>query len=808
MDAIDLHRVSETATGARAALRPVLDRPAAASEHTLSAIGHAHIDSAWLWPQRETVRKVARTTSSMTQLLAENPELIYGMSSAQQYEWLRDNRPEVYTRVIVAVNDGRFIPLGGMWVESDAVLPSGESIVRQFAHGQSFFRSEFGITCKGVWLPDSFGYSGALPQLIRRAGFEWFLSQKLSWNQVNTFPHHTFFWEGIDGSRVFSHFPPIDTYNVRLGVGELAGARRRFAQADRASGSIAAVGWGDGGGGTTREMVGRARRLASLEGSPRVIWEPPDEFFARARAEIPDAPVWVGELVLEAHRGALTSQHHTKQGNRQGEQLLVEAELWAATANARTGAAYPYDELDALWKMLLLHQFHDILPGTSIAWVHRKAVETYAALRQRAERLISRALRSLSGEGTIELIANGAPFERAGVPALGIDLRSAGAFPAPALQQTDDGVVIENGIIRVAISADGLVTSALDLATGRDVVSADAPAGLLQLHQDFPNTRDAWDLDAHYRHTVENLTGTTSWSLVSDDAGVHVTVTRRFSNSTVRQVITVAPASDIVHFRQTTDWHEHERLLKVAFPLALHAERTMAETQYGYVTRVTHTNTTWQTAQFEHSMHRYVHTEEPGFGAGLIGDSTYGYDVLRGSDDENGITTTVRLSLLRSPRYPDPMADQGVHTHEYALVVGADIARTTRAAIDLVTPLRSFTGAGPVRPLVRVDGDGVLVSAVKLAGDHSGDLVVRLYEPYGRRACAMIAIDGEYGPGRAVSLLEEDTKAPVGASPSMDGRVQLSPFEVLTLRYSALDMHVQSDEGGRQDRESAKGALS
>ncbi|NNC11569.1 alpha-mannosidase [Planctomonas sp. JC2975] len=795
MDAIDLHRVAETAAYARAVLRPLLERPASASEHTLSAIGHAHIDSAWLWPVRETVRKVARTTTSMTQLLSEEPEFLYGMSSAQQYEWLRDNRPEVYSRVAAAVRDGRFVPLGGMWVESDAVLPSGESLVRQFTYGQGFFRREFGITCKGVWLPDSFGYSAALPQLMRRAGFEWFLSQKLSWNQVNTFPHHTFHWEGIDGTRMFSHFPPIDTYNARLSVGELAGARRRFAQADRASGSIAAVGWGDGGGGTTREMVGRSRRLASLEGSPRVTWERPDDFFDRAKQEVTDPPVWVGELVLEAHRGTLTSQHRTKQGNRRGEQLLVEAELWAATATARAGAAYPYDELDSLWKTLLLHQFHDILPGTSIAWVHREAVESYAALARNAVDLIRRSLDALAGAGATELIANASPFERSGVPAFGIAVPGHADVEPPTIEQTDDGIVIDNGVLRVTVSADGLITSAVEKTSGRDAIASGRAAGLLQMHQDFPNTRDAWDVDAHYRNRVEDLTAADSINVQEDADGVHVVVERSFSDSCVRQRITVPPASAVIRIAQETDWHEHERLLKVAFPLALNADHTTAETQFGYVKRVTHANTSWQTAQFEHSMHRFVHAEEPGFGASLVGDSTYGYDVLRDSDDTTGVTTTVRLSLLRSPRYPDPMADQGVHTHEYALVVGSQVADATRSAIELDTPLRRFRGAKAVAPLVRVEGDGILVSALKLAADRSGDLIVRLYEPNGRRAVARLTVDADYGPGQAVSLLEEPTDIAVGAPPAPDGTLRLTPFEVLTLRFAAVGRAPQNIAG-------------
>ncbi|MEJ7647596.1 MAG: hypothetical protein WKF57_00910 [Nakamurella sp.] len=361
LDVLDLQRLAQTAAAARAALAAVLAAPAHESAHRISAIGHAHIDSAWLWPVRETVRKVARTTASMTELIDATDDFVFGMSSAQQYAWIAEHRPEVYARVKQAVAAGRFLPLGGMWVESDTVMPTGESLVRQFSQGQRFFEREFGIRPRGVWLPDSFGYSPALPQLMRRAGFDWFFTQKISWNQVNKFPHHTFAWEGIDGSRTLTHFPPMDTYNSQLSGMEVAKASRQFRENRRATGSIAPVGWGDGGGGTTREMVGRARRLADLEGSARVAWEHPDAFFERAAAEQPDPPVWVGELYLELHRATLTSQHRTKQGNRRSERLLLEAELWCTTAAARTDFSYPYDELDELWQLTLLHQFHDIL---------------------------------------------------------------------------------------------------------------------------------------------------------------------------------------------------------------------------------------------------------------------------------------------------------------------------------------------------------------------------------------------------------------------------------------------------------------
>ena len=408
----------------RTELVEVLRAPARASAHRLSAVGHAHIDSAWLWPVRETIRKVARTTANVTDLMDRHPDLLYAMSSAQQYAWLRDVRPEVFARVADRVKAGKFVPVGGMWVESDTNMPGGEALARQFAYGKSFFADEFGVETEEVWLPDSFGYTAALPQLIALSGSQWFLTQKISWNQTNKFPHHTFYWEGIDGTRIFTHFPPVDTYNCELTGAELAHASRNFADKAGASSSLVPFGHGDGGGGPTREMLARADRLRDLDGSPRVVIERPADFFARAQQEYPDAPVWSGELYLESHRGTYTSQAKTKQGNRRCEHLLREAELWCATAAVRQGMEYPFDALDRLWKVVLLQQFHDILPGSSIHWVHREAVANYAAVAAELESLIDAALRALPATAIVLLAFNAAPHARDGVPALGAWTRS------------------------------------------------------------------------------------------------------------------------------------------------------------------------------------------------------------------------------------------------------------------------------------------------------------------------------------------------------------------------------------------------
>ncbi|MDR4533767.1 glycoside hydrolase family 38 C-terminal domain-containing protein [Glutamicibacter sp. PS] len=778
MDTLDLQDIPGTARAAREPLRTVLETPAEPSAHRLSAIGHSHIDSAWLWPVRETIRKVSRTCSSMVELLETDPDFRYGMSSAQQFEWLKEYRPQVFERVKRAVAEGRFIPLGGMWVESDTVMPSGEALARQFLYGQRFFREEFGISCPGVWLPDSFGYSPALPQLMKRAGFEWFFTQKISWNQRNVFPHHSFLWEGIDGSRIFTHFPPMDTYNAQLSGEEVSKATRQFRDARQSSGSIAPVGWGDGGGGTTREMTGIARRLADLEGSARVSWEDPDDFFSRARAEMPDPAVWVGELYLELHRATLTSQHRTKQGNRRTEQLLVEAELWASTANLRVGLPYPYEELDRLWKAVLLHQFHDILPGTSIAWVHREAVAEYERITAEAEQLIDTAVRALVGQGDTRLEVNSAFTARGALPAASIAACPEAQAEAVELYRDGADYILENSLVRLRIDERGLLTSAVDLRTGREAIAAGRAGNLLQLHQDFPNMWDAWDVDKFYRNHCTDLT---ELHAIRAEQGTHgevsIHIERHFSKSTVTQRLTLAPGERLVRIDQVTDWQETEKFLKVAFPFDLHAEHTVAETQFGHQRRVTHVNTSWEAAKFETSMHRFVFVEEPGFAAALVNDSIYGYDVSRDAADGE-VSTTLRLSLLRAPRYPDPRTDRGVQEHSFGLLIGTDLAETVASGQRLNSTPRTVHGARQVAPLVQVIGAGVQLSSVKLAADRSGDLVVRVYEALGRRTEARLELSQPVHHIRVASLIEDELE-------QVDGLAfTLRPFEVRTLRLT------------------------
>src|SRR6266536_1883745 len=804
LDAIDPHDVAGTAAAARDQLVDVLARPAHASAHRLSAVGHSHIDSAWLWPLRETERKAARTFANVTALAQEYPDLVFACSQAQQYAWVKANQPHIFDRIRAAVRAGTWAPVGSMWVEADGNLPGGEALVRQLTHGKRFFADEFGVDTQEIWLPDSFGYTAAFPQLARLAGVRWFLTQKLSWNETNRMPHHTFWWEGIDGTRVFTHFPPVDTYNCEVTGVELAWAVRNYAEKGVATRSLLPFGYGDGGGGPTREMVERARRLRDLEGSPHVVIESPAAFFRQAQEEYPDAPVWSGELYLEKHRATFTTQAKTKAGNRRSEHLLREAELWSTAATVHSGLEYPYEELDRLWKTVLLHQFHDILPGSSIAWVHREARETYDRVRAKLEALIARA----TGSGS-PVAFNAAPQERAEVvvlpgapagqhlsdgrvavwasaPALG-----AGAvresLPAGVAPVTADGTVLDNGLLRVEIDADGLLASVRDLVAGREVLAPGARGNLLQLHPDHPARWDAWDIDRAYLRRGADLTAADEVTVL--DAGpllAVVRVARKVGASQVTQTYRLAAGARRLDLDTEVDWRESEKVLKVAFPLDVHADRSTAEIQFGHVHRPIHTNTSWDHARFEIYAHRWIRVGEPGYGVAVANRSTYGHDVRRTTrDSDGGTTTTVRLTLLRAPHSPDPRTDQDVHRLTYALVPGADVGAAADAGYVLNLPLRVAPGVVEP-PLVEVSDQAVRVEAVKLADDRSGDVVVRLYESHGGRADAVVRPGFPFVAASEVDLLERELSPDqrrAGLRSEPGGLLlSLRPFQVVTLR--------------------------
>ncbi|WBU37535.1 alpha-mannosidase [Homoserinibacter sp. YIM 151385] len=786
MDAFDPDDVVGSVPAARAQLADVLASPASASAHRVVAVGHAHIDSAWLWPVRETVRKCARTFSNVLDLMDADPDFVFAASSAQQYAWVERVYPELFQRIAARVAEGRWVPVGGMWVESDTNLPGGEALARQFVMGTRYFQDAFGIRSRVGWLPDSFGYSAALPQILRRSGLPSFLSQKISWNETNTFPHHTFEWEGIDGSRVFTHFPPVDLYNSVLSPAELAHAERNFADKADSSSSLVPFGHGDGGGGPTREMLAASRRAASLEGSPRVRVAGPEAFFDEARAEYATPPVWSGEMYLELHRGTYTSQARTKRGNRRSESLLHEAELWATTAALRAGHAYPAERLTDIWRRVLLHQFHDVLPGSSIAWVHREAERDYELIAAELEQIIAEALAALSPADGERALANSGPFAQDGILSLGAGTPH--IEDRVEVHRGSDGVVLQNAALRAHIDADGHVVSLVDRASGRESVPPGQRAAVLELYRDTPNQWDAWDIDAHYRRHRRVLDDVSAWEL--DDADPSrpvVRVTRAFGGSTVVAEISLSARARALDIAYDIDWHENQKLLKAAFPIDVHAESSAAEIQFGHVRRSILENTSWDAARFETSGHRWVHVGETGFGAALANDASYGHDVTRNPRDGGGSYAVIRQSLLRAPRFPDPRADEGRHRFALSVRPGASVRDAVEEGYRLAYPLRAVPA--DIAPIAGVVRGNAVIETVKLAEDGSGDLVLRLYEPLGERGSSELRIETPVDEIWQTDLIEErvspEDEAPASTAVDAAGAgvvIELAPFQIVTLR--------------------------
>jgi alpha-mannosidase len=778
-DRVDPQDVAGTAEAAGAALDTVLSSRANASAHSIVAIGHAHLDSAWLWPTRETVRKTARTFSNVLDLMETDPDFVFAASSAQQFAWVKEFYPELFERIRARVAEGRFVLVGGMWVESDTNMPGGEALVRQFLYGQRFFEREFGVVSREGWLPDSFGFTASLPQIAVGAGLDSFLTQKMSWNDTNRMPHHTFLWEGLDGSRIFTHFPPNDTYGSDLGAADLAKSERQFADKGRANTSVTLFGFSDGGGGPTAEMLAAARRTHDLEGSPRVTLGSPAQFFDEAKATMASPEVWSGEMYLEGHRGTFTTQAKTKLGNRRSEHLLREAELWTATAAARGLLDYPYDEFDAIWRTVLLQQFHDILPGSAIAWVHQEAEQNYQDVQERLETIIEAALRALAGEGDDVLVFNAAPVSAQSVVALGAqsippELKTRLIAPA----RSDDGFVLQNAELAARFNATGLLVSVVDLGSGRELVAPGEVASHLQIFRDIPNLFEAWDIDRSYQRSVTDLRPV---SVFGDDE--KLSVTYEHGDSRIVQHFRLPETSLGLHIETVVDWHEQEKLLKLGFPLDLRADYAASEVQFGHVMRPTFVNTSWDAARFETVAHRWVQVGEPGFGAVVANTATYGHDVTRSVRADGGTTTLVRESLLRAPKYPDPHADQGHHTFQTLLGLAPSVLDAARSGYHLNLPVRTVSGSAnsAVEPVVAVASRSVLVESVKLAEDRSGDLIVRLYEAEGARSAAELSLGVPVVEAWRTDLLERDEKTGRWRADEPITLV-LRPFEVATIR--------------------------
>jgi alpha-mannosidase len=553
---LDPRDISSSARSARGELAGALGSSAAPSAPLVTAVGHAHIDTAWLWPLRETRRKCARTFANVLALMEEQPEFRFAASQALHYQWMKDSYPDLFRRIREAVAAGRWEPVGGMWVEPDCNLPAGESLVRQLLYGTRFFQREFGCASEVAFLPDVFGYSAALPQLFRQAGMSYFVTQKLSWNQFNKPPHHSFWWEGLDGSRVLAHFPPADTYNGSFKVGEVLRGVRSYRDSGRTRHSLYLFGHGDGGGGPEADMLEVASRLADLDGSPRVRPGTTAQFCEAVAGDGDAFAVWSGELYFERHRGTYTTQARTKRLNRKSEQALREAELWCTAAAALEASEYPGEELEATWKSLLVNQFHDILPGSSIDWVYRDAERSLADALATADRLAGEAAERLTGDleedrftvfnctghPRTEVVSVDDHLQLVDVPACGWKV-----FKGISTQSGDVSVsdgVLENDLLRVTWGRNGLLTSIWDKQFEREVLAGEG--NLLQLHDDYPLDWDAWDIDLPYRESVFDLRDSCEISVEAHGLVGGARFRRAFGSSLVEQRMVLSAGARVL----------------------------------------------------------------------------------------------------------------------------------------------------------------------------------------------------------------------------------------------------------------------
>ncbi|WP_285564163.1 glycoside hydrolase family 38 C-terminal domain-containing protein [Streptomyces sp. RTGN2] len=807
-DAVDPQDIAGTVHRARTLLAPELARRAHESAQPVIAFGHARVDTGRL-PVHESIRRASRAFATAVSLAEEYPELVFAASSAQHYAWMRDHQPHIFERIRKAVADGNWAPVGGMWVEADPGVPGGESLVRQFVHGHRFFRDEFAVDTDGVWLPAAPELNGALPQLAALAGARWLLAPaaagKTPAEGIAVPPGAAFHWEGIDGTRIPCRLAPADpdgTGPAALGPAIGSAAASAVEAGPEAPALLPLGASGAGGAVPTRELLEAVRRLHDLEGSPRVtMGRPADAFKYLVGGDSSDGtamddgslPAHRGELRLAAHHGTYSAQARTKRGNRRAEALLREAELWSVTAAVHDGVPYPYQEIDTLWKRVLLHQAQDVAAGTGISWVHQETELEHRDIHRRLEALIRR----VNGPADGPAVLNAAPYDRrevvvvdadpliphgqdladgrrahlAEAPALGTGragLPLDGTPPVTVRRTPDGGYLLANGLTSIRVDARGLVGSVCDLATGRDAIAPGRFGNLLRLRPDGPAGRPPGPGRAG-RDLTEAL------SVRLTDEGplmVRLRVERTTGRSTVVQELSLAAGGHALAIDTAIDWRERDSALQSLWPLDVHAEHVLGDIAFGLAGHATD-------VAAAHRTHRWLHIGEHRWGVALASDTGHGYDVVRRTRDDGGSTTTLRLTLLGAGQGRDPHADRGPQLFRHTLRPGADPGDAITEGYRLDLPLRPGRSA---RPLLAVDHPDVVVEAVKLADDHSGDVVVRLYEARGGRARTTLTAGFALASVCETDLLER----PLAGHPHHDGDVTvcLRPFQILTLRLA------------------------
>ncbi|MBP3965409.1 alpha-mannosidase [Paenibacillus lignilyticus] len=814
--------------------------PASQAQGKMHMVGQSHIDIAWLWPVRETVRKASRTFSTMTSLMEEYPEFIYSQSQPLLYAFVKEHDPALYAKIKQAVADDRWELVGGMWVEPDLNIPSGESLVRQMLYGQLFYRDEFNKSSAIEWLPDTFGYCASLPQLLKLAGVDYFMTTKLNWNDTNKFPHELFRWVGIDGTAIVSYLN--HGINEHTRPKDVEEHWREYRQKDKLNELMLLYGHGDGGGGVTREMIEFAKRGSLMPGLPASSFSTAAAFFESVEEVSHTLPEWHGDLYLELHRGTLTTHGRNKRSNRKAEVLYREAEIWSSLAHAYTGVDGNTASLAEGWKLMMLNQFHDIIPGTAITETYVTSAAEYERIFALGNQGLSQAMLTVAGEigavgeGTPYAVFNSLGWKRDETVVLEVDAHQAGvcAFDEAGNRLPCDQVELACGKFRLSIAVSaipafgyktiwllesegaeakqhqvsavgnaasldewetvhyklafnerGEIVRWLDKAANRELLPKGAKANELQFFHDRPLYWDAWDIDPKFEQFRAGEAELISKQLVlSGEALDVIRFEWRLGESVISQDLMLYHHQKRVDFKTRVQWNESHKLLKVAFPVDVLTTKASYEIPFGAMERPTHRNTSWEQAQFEVCGHRWADLSEGGYGVSLLNDCKYGYDVKDG---------VLRLSLLRAPKWPDNTADLGEHEFTYSLFPHEQDwrqAEVVRRAAELNHPaialrLPESSGSANALPssysMLQLDSRTVLLDTVKPAERGAGT-ILRFYESTGSRDQVKVQLPAGTKRASIVNLLEDELEpCTIGANGVLT--LSFKPYEIQTVRF-------------------------
>ncbi|MCH5171010.1 MAG: alpha-mannosidase [Oscillospiraceae bacterium] len=771
-------------------------------------IGHTHIDVAWEWTLAQTREKTLRSFSTVLALMKKYPEYKFMSSQPQLYKFLMEESPELYREVKEMVKQGRWEVEGGMWIEADCNLSSGESLVRQFLYGKRFMQKEFGVESKVLWLPDVFGYSAALPQIMKKCGIDKFITSKIGWNESNKMPYDAFLWHGIDNTEIFTYFMTAQdkhrgqepatnvTYNAKLNANQLRGAYDRFQQKELYDDVLITFGFGDGGGGPTAKDLEMYDRLKiGIPGTSTAVMGYAGDFLEDVKTKTennPRIPHWNGELYLEFHRGTYTSQAKNKKYNRTSEFMFEKAETLSLINEYLTGAVYPKEKMQAAWETILLNQFHDIIPGSSIHEVYEVSHEQYRNIQSTGKGIIDDALEKLADGVCADngiLVYNPNSFVSSSAVKFGDGYIYAENIPpkgykviVPEEEKSSimlSNNTIENKFFKLSLDDNGNFSSIFDKRNNREVLKQGAKGNVFTVYEDYPREYDNWEISSYYTEKHWDITDLQSIEPIFEGERAGLRITRKNNQSKIVQTIFVYEHIDKIDFDTFIDWKESHLVLKTAFPVDVNTNKATYDIQFGSVERPTHKNTSWDAARFEVCAHKYCDLSEYGYGVSLLNDCKYGHAI------HDGVMT---LTLLKCGTFPDPMADKCEHEFTYSLYPHAKDYReagTIQKAYELNVPMTAVKvsenkGTLPCEfSLLSVDAENIIFETAKQAED-SKDIILRGYECFNKRTDVTLTLGLPVKSAYICDMLEnEETEIPV-----TDGKISLSfkPFEIITVK--------------------------